>query len=110
MVPIWGWQDPGGSHVGPTNHAIGVQCINDQCKVSHWYVIISIYLYFNIGATILLEWHMIWLKFGIEQELNYFVIPYFILGNGKCEGNELYAASFDGMNKTSDTFCRGWNL
>ena len=22
MGPIWGWQDPGGSHVGPMNFAI----------------------------------------------------------------------------------------
>ena len=52
---------------------------------------------------------MIWVKFGIEQELIYFEIPYFIYGKTNFEGHDIYP-SFDGMNKIPDKFCRGWNL
>ena len=32
MGPIWGWQDPGGPHVGPMNFAIWVIFVCQQKK------------------------------------------------------------------------------
>ena len=33
MGPIWGQQDPGGSHVGPMNLAIWVVFVNDDVTI-----------------------------------------------------------------------------
>ena len=46
MGPIWGWQDPGGPHVGPMNFAIWVRQSYDHLITTIWFLILVSWLFY----------------------------------------------------------------